>query len=100
LLAGKSEEGKRAGLGWIDAECVRLKFSGEHAALKVQHMGWNLAKPRRTDSLFRGFETPPRFYFVHSFHVVCRRDADVLATTTYGGEIVSAVEAGNVRGVQ
>ncbi|MBI4339609.1 MAG: imidazole glycerol phosphate synthase HisHF, partial [Chloroflexi bacterium] len=45
---------------------------------------------------------PPesRFYFVHSFHVVCRDPADVLLTTRHGIEFVSAVERGNVFGVQ
>ena len=47
-----------------------------------------------------GLETENRFYFVHSYHVVCDDDHDVLARTTYGYEFTSATVRGNLLGVQ
>ena len=99
LLAGVSHEhGLHNGLGWLDAEVVR--FSGT-AGLKVPHMGWNMVHLHREHPLFAGLSVEHRdFYFVHSFHVVCRDDADVVGTTIYGTEITVAVARGNVAGVQ
>jgi len=40
-----------------------------------------------------------RFYFVHSFHVVCKNENNVLATTNYGFDFVSAIIDQNIIGV-
>jgi glutamine amidotransferase len=40
------------------------------------------------------------FYFVHSYHMVCRSSDDVLATTPYCGGFTSAVGRDHVLGVQ
>ncbi len=41
LMANCSEEGLQSGLGWLDAEVVRFKFSDEQSGLKIPHMSWN-----------------------------------------------------------
>ena len=41
-----------------------------------------------------------RFYFVHSFRVICESPAESLAVCTYGGEFSAAIVDGNVAGVQ
>lgn len=99
LLMEKSEEGRLPGLGWLEGEIVRFRFRPESKDLKVPHMGWNTVQPSETDSLFKDIEEP-RYYFVHSFHVNCRRDEDVLATTDYGYEFASAVHRDNIWGTQ
>lgn len=100
LLSQESEEGTLPGLGWIDAQTRRFRFEGDQSDLKIPHMGWNIAHGRADSALFGGLSESPRFYFVHSYHVVCRDEADVLATTNYGGTFTSAVARGNVMGVQ
>jgi len=99
LLTKNSEEGTLDGLGWIDARTVRFKFS-EEAALKVPHMGWNQIVASRDNPLTRNIGERPRFYFVHSYYVVCDRNEDVLTTTHYGYDFTSAVNRGNIYGVQ
>lgn len=99
LIAASGREVEPSdGLGWIDADVVRfVPTAGE----RVPHVGWNeVAVADDTDGLFGGI--PPRadFYFVHSFHVACADDADVLATTDYCGGFTSAVQRGHVYGVQ
>jgi glutamine amidotransferase len=99
MLSRKSEEGVLPGLGWIDAETVRFP-SGESDSLKIPHMGWNELMPQRDLLLMRGFEGENRFYFVHSYHVVCKNGEDVLATTHYGNDFCSVVQHGNIMGTQ
>jgi glutamine amidotransferase len=100
LLAESSEEGELQGLGWIPGRSQRFAFPESTAVLKVPHMGWNVVAPRRESPLFAAVPLPRRFYFVHSYHLVCAQAKDVLATTTYGIEFVSAVARDNVYGVQ
>jgi len=102
LITRRSEEGVLAGLGWIEADTVRFKFDPQAGGLKIPHMGWNVAHPRHCDTLFRGLEDAEdvAFYFVHSYHVVCDQEQDVLATAMHGYEFVCAIEKGNILATQ
>jgi len=100
LLTERSEEGDLPGLGWIEGETIRFRIEQKRHGLKVPHMGWNSIAARRRDSLFRDLEDDAGFYFVHSYHVVCRNDADVLATAHHEYDFVCAVERGNIMGTQ
>jgi glutamine amidotransferase len=98
LMTARSEEGAVPGLCWIGASTVRFRPSDPR--LKVPHMGWNVIARKKDSRLLADMSDEPRFYFVHSYHVVCEDASDVLATTAYGEEFVSAFEKGNVMGVQ
>jgi glutamine amidotransferase len=100
LLAESSEEGELAGLGWIPGRSQRLAFVPPTPPLKVPHMGWNVVTPTRESPLFSAVPMPRRFYFVHSYHLVCACAEDVLATTSYGIEFTSAVAHENILGLQ
>jgi glutamine amidotransferase len=100
LLTKGSEEGRLAGLGWIDAETVRFNPTGEHAELRVPHMGWNEVHPGRHHALMEGLPNPSRFYFVHSYHVRCHSAEDQLLSCRYGIDFTCAVQHGNIMGVQ
>lgn len=99
IMAHRSEEGRRAGLGWIDAEVRKFDVSTFTQPTHLPHMGWNDVAPKSKDSLFKGLERP-RFYFLHSYYFASAREEDALAVTEYGASFVSAVRAGNVYGVQ
>ena len=99
LFTRKSEEGTEAGLGWIDAETIRFRTQ-EDTPLRIPHMGWNTAIPSRDSFLFRNSGDEPRFYFVHSYHLVCHDPGDILSTTRYGYEFPSAITHENIYGVQ
>jgi glutamine amidotransferase len=100
FLGKGSEEGGEAGLGWLDAETVRFRIPDSEPGLKVPHMGWNtLARAGEARGL-ESLNSDARFYFVHSYHVVCRDPADIFATTRHGCEFVSAVKRGHLTGVQ
>ena len=100
LFTKNSEEGKLPGLGWIEAETVRFKFNGQASRLKVPHMGWNLVNTKKPSVLFQDMYEEPRFYFVHSYHVVLNNRKDLLCSTHYGYDFGSALECGNIYGVQ
>lgn len=98
LMTEGSAEGVRPGLGWIDADTVR--FEAIDAAMKIPHMGWNLVRPVRAAALTDELPAEPRFYFVHSYFVRCRREDDVILKTAYGGDFDSGFHRDNVWGVQ
>jgi glutamine amidotransferase len=100
LLGFASEEGREAGLGWIRARTIGFTNTPGCQGLRVPHMGWNIAKAVKSDPILRGLEERPRFYFVHSYHVVCESRDDVLATTEYGIEFVAILRHGNIWGAQ
>ena len=97
LLLEGSEEGEIAGLGLISGRSRRLTPSGR---LRVPHMGWNRVQPVRPSSLFEPDAEDQRFYFVHSYFAECDDTADTCAVSEYGRTFASAVERGNVMGVQ
>ena len=97
LLTRRSDEGELAGFGWIAGETVAFDRSRLPPDLKVPHIGWS-------DTTFRPDArleaTDARFYYVHSFHMVCDRPQDVLCVANHGYEFVSGIERDNVVGVQ
>lgn len=99
LFTKISEEGVLPGLGWLDAETVKFKFN-PNANLRIPHMGWNTVAPRHDKSLFCNLMVEPSFYFIHSYHVSCFDEQDVLATTTYGHTFTSSVQKGCIMGTQ
>ena len=97
ILGNSSEEGKMAGLKWIDMDIKRFS----NPSFRVPHMGWNFVKPIRNSILFDASDVQEqRFYFVHSFYMSCNCEEDILAVSNYGGDFVCAVNSGNIYGVQ
>lgn len=99
LLCRSSEEGQERGLGWLAADVKRLDTGGD-PRLKIPHMGWAEVDVVRPNPLIGGDDGGQRFYHVHSYRVVCNDPADVIATSTYGQEFTTAVQHGNIFGVQ
>ncbi len=101
LFSLKSEEGSLPGLGWIEANTVRFHFDQEQSHLKIPHMGWNYIKPKQDSPLWKdGYGDETRFYFVHSYHLQCLHEENILATTFHGYEFPSMVVNGNIVGTQ
>jgi glutamine amidotransferase len=99
LMARSSEEGRQAGLAWLDAEVKRFAFTPKQA-LPVPHMGWQEIQITRSSPLFPDRDVQARFYFSHAYHVVCNDSSDVAASATYGHPFVAAVHRGNILGTQ
>lgn len=97
LLTNSSEEGKEKGLGWINAETIKFDLANKN--LSIPHMGWNEVIPETASGLFQDL-AENRFYFVHSYHVRCSKDTNVLATSNYGGKFTCGINENNIFGVQ
>jgi len=95
-----SEEGSFPGLGWVDAETIRFRFNEPQRNLKIPHMGWNSVEIKKEDVLFNNMVQDPRFYFVHSFHIICKNPDNILTTTHYGYDFVSSLQKENIYGTQ
>jgi imidazole glycerol-phosphate synthase subunit HisH len=63
-------------------------------------MGWSELAIQRDNPLLPQSSGRQRFYFVHSYHVVCDGPDDVLATAEYGYRFVAAFARDNLFGVQ
>jgi imidazole glycerol-phosphate synthase subunit HisH len=100
LFADSSEEGELPGLGWIGGKVVRFRLDGSDTSLRIPEMGWNHVRVARQTPLLDGFGESPRFYFAHSYHMVCTDPADAAGVTTYGYEFPSVVVHDNVMGAQ
>lgn len=97
LFTRRSEEGGRAGLGWIAADTLRFEASRD---LKVPHMGWNRVEIGKPDSLLATLPPDPRFYFVHSYYVRCDHSDDVLLWSRHGLRFAAGVRRDNIWGMQ
>ncbi len=100
LLTRGSEEGTEAGLGWISADTRRFDTAKLDTSLRVPHMGWADTDFRARSSLFAGLTGVPRFYYVHSYHMVADNPEDELCHAVHGYRFVAGVERGNIAGVQ
>ncbi len=99
LMARQSEEGYADGFGWFDANVVRFKVS-DPVRYKVPHMGWNTTNLVKDSPLFNKIDSESEFYFVHSYHILCNNPEDILAETVYDYHFTSAIQKGNIFGVQ
>lgn len=99
LMTERSEEGNLPGLGWLPGEVKRFAISeSQKLSVKVPHMGWNRLTVTRPNALL-SVEEECRFYFVHSYHVVCS-EADTIARSRHGYDFVAAFAYQNIFGVQ
>lgn len=97
LLAKCSEEGSLPGLGWIDATVRRLDLQ----SARVPHMGWAYVRASKTHPMTASVRQDTRFYFVHSYHVVCNAPDDRLLEASYGGAwFTAAVQKDNIAAMQ
>lgn len=99
LMAAKSEEGSVPGLGWFDAQVVRFNIQNP-LLYKVPHTGWNQINVEKQSPLMKDIPDKSEFYFVHSYHWETDHKSDILNTTDYEYNFISAVEKQNIFGVQ
>jgi len=100
LLFSKSLEfGEHEGLDLISGEVVPFDKNIFNKPHKVPHMGWNELFVQKDTPIFKNLSKEFYLYFVHSFHVVTA-DEHVIGRTWYGYEFISAVQNGNIFGIQ
>jgi glutamine amidotransferase len=98
LLFESSDEDGAETMGVLAGRTARIQD-----APTLPHIGWNQVDRRRRHALFDGIAEGADFYFVHSYAGVPEGiggEAAILGETTHGARFVSAVDRGNVLGVQ
>ncbi len=99
LFEDSDEFGTTQGLGLIPGKVVAFDESKFDQTLKVPHMGWNELFVQKETPLFDGLNKEFYLYFVHSYHAQTD-DRYAIGKTHYGYEFVSAVQNGNIYGIQ
>jgi glutamine amidotransferase len=101
LFDASTEGGPHAGLGLVGGDVVRFAAS---PARKVPHIGWNQvwrpAGAAAAEPLLAGIPDGAHFYFVHGYHPVPARAADVALECDYGGRFCAAIRRDNLFAVQ
>ena len=99
LMATTGCEGSETkGLDWVQGEVVRLESSEPNE--RIPHVGWNEVIFSQESPLYEGVSSGKDFYFVHSFHLKCHNEKDVIAHTPYCGRFISTVRRDHIFGVQ
>lgn len=99
LLCDGSEEGSLPGLGLIPGYCRKFRSTPERP-VRIPHMGWSAITPRQAHPLLADLGPRSRFYFVHSYHVVCSDPDHQLAIAEHGISFSAMVRRGVVLGAQ
>ena len=89
LFESSEEAPEEPGLGILPGRVQRFTTD-----LAIPHIGWNGLKIHQPSPLFHGLAGDEKFYFVHSYHVTPTTKDDILTTTDYGYEFVSAIQKG------
>jgi glutamine amidotransferase len=97
LFEGSDEAPGVRGLGVLPGRIQRLDGNAEQR-LKIPHVGWNALEFRKPARLLAGLESGAQVYFTHSFAAPVT--SACAAATTHATTFASAVEEGNVFGVQ
>ena len=92
------EYGVHAGLGLLPGSVVSFDTTNPQA--KVPQIGWNAIEWQMENALTATVPSGSMAYFVHSFYCKPLESSDVLATTFHGIGYASAVQRGNITGVQ
>lgn len=100
MLGKSSDEGIMPGLGWIDGNVKLFDESLIQNKTRLPHMGWNTMKPIKKTPLLIGLNEESRFYFLHSYYFNCNNFENVISTTEYGIIYASAINSGNIFGIQ
>jgi len=95
LFESSEEFSFHQGLGVLPGQVKRFDVK-----LAVPHIGWNSINLKKNSRIFNNISSDSRFYFVHSYHVAPENNSDILTTTPYEYEFVSAASKGNIFGVQ
>jgi len=97
LFDTSSEDGEYTGLGLLPGKVVRF---APRPGLKIPHMGWNNLRVCRPVPLLDGLGPEPSVYFVHSYHAVPDRAADIAAVADYPDPFAAIVWRDNLMACQ
>ncbi len=93
-----NEGGKFEGLNFIKGEVIRL--IPDPPERRIPHIGWNQVQLIKDSFLFNEIPSGEDFYFVNSYHFLCKNKNNIISETPYYGKIISVIQKDNIFGVQ
>ena len=99
LMGSSTENNGVSCLDIIDGKVLSIRDKLDKN-LKIPHMGWSEVAQQNNHPLWDGIKNKSYFYFVHSYYVSPDKKNDILATTSYGFDFVSAIARENMVAVQ
>ena len=99
LMGSSTENNGVSCLDIIDGKVLSIRDKLDKN-LKIPHMGWSEVAQQNNHPLWDGIKNKSYFYFVHSYYVSPDKKNDILATTSYGFDFVSAIARENMAAVQ
>ncbi|MCZ8158976.1 MAG: imidazole glycerol phosphate synthase subunit HisH [Rhizobiaceae bacterium] len=100
LMTMSSEEGTEKGLGWLNAQTLRMDFTGIPGKWPLPNVGWRAVTPANGYTMLREIPEVPRFYFVHSYYLAPREPAITSMTAKYGFEFACGLRKDNIHAAQ
>ena len=100
LMTKSSEEGKEQGLGWFNAQTLKMNFSGIPGKWPLPNVGWRNVSAQNGYSMLNEIEETPRFYFVHSYYMSANDPSIVSMTASYGIDFACGLRCENIHCVQ
>ncbi len=105
MLFEHSEEGDITGLDLFKGNVKKFTKAEMHdnfgQKLKVPHMGWNqVYHQQNPHSMWNKIGNGERFYFVHSYYVIPKDEADTIAFCEYPKPFTCAIARDNIFAVQ
>lgn len=91
------ENGKTEGFGWFDGIVQKMDVTDSN--LRIPHVGWADIETK-DHFIFEGLCKNTDFYFVHSYHIECNNENNVIATINHGKVFTAAVAKDNIIGCQ
>ena len=99
VMANKGfEGGEFVGIGWFNASVIKINPKDDN--IKVPNIGWNKIEYNEENVLFQNLRNPVEVYFVHSYHMDCFDQKNIIATSTHGHKITAAINKDNIYGTQ
>lgn len=92
-----TEEGCSQGLGIIPGSVCPIQ---PQESFRVPHTGWNSVIWQSDHPVTQGLQCGIDFYHVHSYHCIPTDTSHILAFTSYGSDLVTAVGTDQVVGFQ
>ncbi len=100
LMTKSSEEGVERGLGWLDAQTLRMDFTDIPGKWTLPNVGWRNVTAENGYTMLDGLDETPRFYFVHSYYLAPSNPDIVSMKANYGFEFACGLRKDNIHCAQ
>lgn len=92
-----TENNNTKGLSLIEGNVKSIK---NLKPTKNVHVGWNNIYQVKNSKLFENINIKCEFYFIHSYHFICKKKENILCTTNYTDKFTSGIIKNNLIGLQ